>query len=147
MFLKFAGRNEFNVPVYFENGIEIPPKDCGLIYPTPYLLPDSIWHSVGMDRGAANVLVFSNERMDIGKFKSGIDDEFGSGVVRIDEGHTLFTDSARYEKWRNCIFLMSDPCQIVLFDEVGRIRGYYDPRLRDEQDRLRVELKILLKKY
>jgi hypothetical protein len=45
------------------------------------------------------------------------------------------------------VFLLEGPRQAVLIDSQRRIRGFYDLRNRDEVDRLRVELKILLEKY
>ena len=147
VFLKYAGKNEFTIPVYFEEGVNPPPADCRLKYDKPYRLPDSVWHLTTKDHPTANVLVFSKDGLNFSKLKSAIDDEFGSGAVWMEEAHTWVQDSLAYSKWRKCIFLITDPWQAALFDDQGRIRGYYDPRLREEQDRLRVELKILLKKY
>ncbi len=147
VFLKYSGKNEFTIPVYFEEGVKAPSTDCGLTYSRPYRLPDSVWHFAKRDRPIANVLVFSEHGLDFGKLKSAIDDEFGAGAVSLEDAHMWAKDSLAYEKWKKCIFLIADPGQTVLFDNEGKIRGYYDPRLREEQDRLRVELKILLKKY
>ena len=147
IFLKYAGKNEFDIPVYYEQGVDNPPSDCEQIYARPYHLPETMLHFTSPKVPAANVLVFSNDDLNFAKLKSEIDDEFGQGTVWLEDAHTLMKDSLKYEQWRKCIFLIRDPWQTVLFDELGRIRGYYDPRLREEQDRLRVELKILLNKY
>ena len=146
VFLKYAGKNEFSVPVYFEKGIENPPAECGLSYAKPYLLPDSLRKMAKMIHDT-NVLVFPNVGLDFEKIESDIEDEFGQNTVWLMNAFFLTVDSTEYNRWKKCIFLVNDPSQSVLFDQEGRVRGYYDLRLRDEEDRLRVELKILLKKY
>lgn len=143
VFLKYAGRNEFNIPVYYIKGVEVPPTDCTQTYGVPYLVPDLPWN---FSQHAANVLVFPAEGFDVQRLKKRIDDEFGTGAVRMVDGAVgMSSDSIQLVK--NCIFLLNDPSHSVLIDQEDRIRGYYDLRLREEEDRLRVELKILLKKY
>lgn len=46
-----------------------------------------------------------------------------------------------------CDLFLQTPWTTVLLDDQRRIRGYYDPKTRDEVDRMIVELKILLNKY
>lgn len=146
VFLKYAGKNEFNVPVYYETGVEIPPAPCGLSYGKPYRLPESTMRMMDSNH-ETNILVFPNAGMDFEKVLTDIDDEFGVGTVWLKNAFLLSSDSTEYTRWKKCVFLLNDPWQSVLFDKEGRIRGYYDLRLRDEVDRLRVELKILQKKY
>ena len=97
--------------------------------------------------GAANELVFPEVGLTFEKLSKGIEEEFGVGNVWFKEASTLTPDPADLDDWRKCIFLLNQPNQTVLMDKERRIRGFYDLRLRDEVDRLRVELKILLKKY
>ena len=146
VFLKYAGKNEFNVPVYYETGVGIPPASCGLSYGKPYRLPESTRKMMESNH-ETNILVFPNTGMDFEKIQTDIDDEFGDGTVWLKNAFLLTPDSMEYTQWKKCVFLLNDPWQSVLFDKEGRIRGYYDLRLRDEVDRLRVELKILQKKY
>ncbi|MEJ0056044.1 MAG: hypothetical protein WDN75_10520 [Bacteroidota bacterium] len=146
VFLKFAGKNEFTVPVFHENGVEAPPASCGMTYSSPYRVPGSVLTFLEMSR-EANVLIFPVEGLNFGKLKQGINDELGTNKVGIIDAKALATDTARLDNWKKCIFLVSAPLQSVLVDSVGKIRGYYDLRSLKEVDRLRVELKILLKKY
>ena len=146
VFLKYAGKNEFNIPVYYEEGVGTPPYGCEIPYRQPYLLPEAIRNIAGPAL-ETNVLVFPNVGLDFEKIHSDINNEFGEGTVWLKDAHVLFQDTIAYQQLRKCVFLVNDPWQSVLFDNDGRIRGYYDLRLREEEDRLRVELKILQQKY
>ncbi len=146
VFLKYAGKNEFNIPVYYEEGVEAPPSGCDIDYRQPYLLPEA-FRDIAGPMLEANLLIFPNEGLDFKKIHSDIRNEFGEGKVWIKDAHDLFQDSTAYNQSKRCVFLLNDPWQSVLFDNAGRIRGYYDLRLREEEDKLRVELKILQKKY
>jgi len=146
IFLKFAGKNEFNIPIYYEKGVDSTASGCGIVYPVPYVLSPSAmvsqknWH-------AANVLVFSQANIDFHEVESGLYDEFDKNELWIGNADLLAADSTTTSLWRDCILFARKPYQTVLFDEKGRIRGYYDVSLREEVDRLRVELKVLLRKY
>ncbi len=147
VFLKYAGRNEFNIPVYFENGVLEPPSECGVAYPSPYRVPDSVWQRRSITLLDANVLVFPKEGLVLPTLKSKIEGEFGKKDVAFIETSMLTVDSATSSRLRKCVFFVDDPWETVLIDREGRIRGYYDLLSREDEDRLRVELKVLLKKY
>jgi protein SCO1/2 len=146
VFLKYAGRNEFSIPLYYQEGVENIPRDCGISYPKPYRIPDSIMESLHVKPGLPNVLVFPSLGLDTDRLQSVLEGEFEDGVG-LQQVCLLAPDSATCLQWKKCIFLINDPAQALLIDQESRIRGYYDVRNRDEEDRLRVELKILLKKY
>ncbi len=146
VFLKYAGKNEFNIPVYYEQGVEAPPSGCDLAYQKPYLIPEG-FRDIAGPGFAANLLIFPNVGLDVKKIHADIKNEFGDSALWIRDAHDLFQDSTAYRQKKKCVFLVNDPWQSVLFDSLGRIRGYYNLRLREEGDRLRVELKILQKKY
>jgi protein SCO1/2 len=143
VFLKYAGKNEFNIPVYFEQGVAKVPSGCGRSYAAPYLLDEDNW--VGQARADANVVVFPDTGTDFARIEAALLDEFGADVS-FEQGCDP-ADSSACEELRKCTFILESPNQAVLFERSGSIRGYYDLRERDELDRLRVELKILLKKY
>ena len=143
VFLKYAGKNEFNIPVYFDQGVEKVPGGCDRSYPAPYLLDEDNW--VGQARTQANVVVFPDAGIDFSRMEAALSDEFG-GDVTFEEGCNV-ADSSSCDELRRCTFILERPNQAVLFERSGSIRGYYDLHKRDEFDRLRVELKILLKKY
>lgn len=146
VFLKYAGKNEFNIPVYYEKDDVHPGPGCQGSYPKPYtvhnrqfLQPEN-W-------GDANVIVFAHPGLEVRALESRLYDELETEDVRVLDACQTTRDSTVCSQWRNCILFAKDPYQTVLFDKRGRIRGYYDLTLREEEDRLRVELKILLKKY
>jgi hypothetical protein len=146
IFLKFAGRNEFNIPVYYEKERVKPEPGCPASYPQPYKLQD--WNGIPSEnRRTGNVLVFPQRDFDFKAFEHRLNEEMGEGEVLIKDACQLAGDSTSCAQWRKCVFLAKAPYQTVLFDKNGQIRGYYDLTLREEEDRLRVELKILLKQY
>ncbi|MBY0433089.1 MAG: hypothetical protein K2U26_03165, partial [Cyclobacteriaceae bacterium] len=55
VFLKMAGRNEFNIPVYYETGVTDSP--CGITYPSPYSVPDSVRKRLG-NEGRVMIVFF-----------------------------------------------------------------------------------------
>ena len=70
-------------------------------------------------------------------------EEFNGEVQLIfPTGETNFIDQVYA-----CDLLLQKPWTAVVIDDQRRIRGYYDPKTREEVDRLFVELNILLKKY
>lgn len=146
VFLKLAGRNEFKIPVYYENGVDSLTSNCTGNYTKPYHLSDSVWTLSDNERHAASLMIFADESFDMNRFSTAIREEFDPGQVWIGEAVQLMDDSS-LEVWRNCLFFIKAPYQVVLYDADGRIRGYYKPDLREDMDRLRVELKILLEKY
>lgn len=142
VWLKYAGKNEFNIPVYYEDGI--PAKDgCDVSGAKPYRIPES-WHST--TRSITNVLVFDLDEVEFEILDAALTGEFPEGLW-LKEAKQLATDSIEFQAWRLCVFRVENPWQTVLFDKEGRIRGYYDVSNREELDRLRVEMKILQKKY
>ena len=145
IFLKFAGRNEFAIPIYYQESVSDSLKGCGFDYPVPYHVPDTLWKGSETIFNA-NIFVFSESGFDGHKLKSDLDEELGPVSLSWTTLSERTKGPTDLEKWK-CTFLIRAPWQVVLVDEQGRIRGYYDPRLREELDRLRVELKVLLKKY
>jgi hypothetical protein len=141
VFLKFFGKNQFEVPLLYENGVSDPPAGCSYDYANPYLIPDSILTTAGANKSSVLILDFSRQpstEMQV------VRDEFDHDPVVIKSASTLnFTDE---KLLRECIFLVKAPNELVLIDSEKRIRGYYE-NTREEIDRLILELKIVLKKY
>ncbi|MDZ4715460.1 MAG: hypothetical protein SH819_08325 [Cytophagales bacterium] len=146
VFLKYAGENKFEVPVYFEEGVDSVDVSCPKSNEKPYRLPDSLWEQGGINRSRPVLMIFDSESASGPVVAKAVREEMGEESVNfiMDTG---FTDSLRASQWRTCIFMAKPPRQTVLADTLGRIRGYYDIRAREEVDRLRLELKILLKRY
>lgn len=132
IFLKLFGKNEFEVPVYWSDGVYV---DGCEPRPGPYTLPDSVLKAWGWRGNEATLLVIS---------ESGI----RNNLVRVSQ---LFASgdyaTIKVPEAPTCLLLAGDSSKVVLIDDQKRIRGYYTPTTQKETDRLAVELRILLKQY
>lgn len=146
VFLKFAGSNRFDIPVYPLEGTPLHSACVGDIR-GPYQVPDSAWQTLTATAAAtAMVVQFPAEGLNGAAVANAVKEEIGNEVSFIPMIE-MTSDSATLARWKSCVFLLEGPRQAVLIDSQRRIRGFYDLRNRDEVDRLRVELKILLEKY
>lgn len=141
-FLKYFGKSEFNIPVYYKNGTDSVSQHCGYTYKTPYTVPDSILIRL-TDSEEKGVVVFTtdssiNTRKNFERISEEVN---GSYDVAVLKDNSFTTQSM------SCFLFLNKPWTTVLVDEQGRIRGYYAPATREETDRLIVEIKILLKQY
>lgn len=143
VFLKYEGRNEFNIPVFYESGVEAG-KGCGYDYGKPYIVPDSVLKKRKASLYRARVFVFRDEAFPASGILDELRPEFSAGEVIFMDVRTIEPDSTGYHVLKNCVLLSSKPNEMVLLDMKGRIRGYYELESRKERDRLRVEIKILL---
>lgn len=139
VFLRKFGKNEFNIPVYYETGVTDAPAACGN-YPIPYRVADSVLQVIRT--GNKPMLIVADTSTDVkrnlGRLKQELNDSFS----------VVFPESdSRWVTWLDCTFLLHKPWTAVLIDEHGQIRGYYSPASREEADRLLVEIRILLKQY
>jgi len=166
VFLKFFGKNEFVVPVLFEDGMSTP-EGCELFrYDVPYSIPDTVlakfaWNS----NDSISLVVFSDttnaEQQEQSIQLNRIFTEFHSDNFKI----ILLSESSRSEQTefknvrlvmvrelqessvRSCVFLLKPTDNTVLLDSKKRIRGQYNTANREDVDRLIMEIKIILKKY
>ncbi|MBL7863046.1 MAG: hypothetical protein JNJ65_17925 [Cyclobacteriaceae bacterium] len=142
VFLKFFGKNEFTIPVYYEQGVAEVAGTCAYRYPTPYRVPDSIMSRVRKDGEPEVVLVIANPSNQIKANLSRLKEQ-------VNDYHVSFASEAElpWDAWFGCFFFLHKPWSAVLIDSENQIRGYYDPETREEVDRLAVEMKILLMQY
>ena len=141
LFLKFFGKNEFDIPVYYQEGVELPPADCHRAYETPYLVPAALLNNIGW-HGRPLLLVTDSSSV------------VQKGIMSLEEGirsvvQTIFLEGKKNDQIElvTCDLLLKSPFTVVLIDDQRRIRGYYNPEDREELDRLTVELEILIKQY
>lgn len=170
LFLKFFGRNEFTIPVYYEEGI----TDS---LATPCLEQTNIQYVVKnnlIEMGEIDIVHF--ERMDGPVLKTRLEElERVQDVFASDESIKLKTflnqetikatditdydqrilfnenfwkinalDSSSWSHLKMCDMVMSElDNRVVLIDKENRIRGYYNILEREETDRLILELRIL----
>lgn len=141
IFLKFFGKNEFSIPVYYESGVDDPPAGCNRKYDSPYRVSDSLLNSIGWN--GRPVLLIADSSGVIQKALMHLEEGIGNEIQSL-----FLKGQADYlNELLSCELLLKSPWRVVLIDDQRRIRGYYDPEDRDEMDRLIVELKILLKQY
>jgi hypothetical protein len=141
VFLRFFGKNEFTIPVYYENGIETIPTACTRKYQSPYLVSDSLLINFGWS--GRPVLIVTDTSQSVQKGLMRLDEELSAEIQTI----FLSGEKDYLDQVFMCDLLLQKPWTTVLLDDQRKIRGYYDPKTREEVDRLIVELKILLKKY
>jgi hypothetical protein len=134
-FLKFFGRNEFDIPVYHLKKTGAAFDDCtNITY--PYKLHADSLRRLGLGSGPA-VLFFDAQRPD----------SLALARVREEFGESVLVGSLPGTPAHRCTFLLTDSARTLLIDTEGKIRGYYHTPELEEADRLIVELKILLKQY
>ncbi len=142
-FLKFFGKSEYNIPVYFEAGINADTlnTDCNFQYAAPYRIADTLFSDNEGKRKATIITIDS--ALETKKNFERIEEE----LVNAEHVFTVLKSSVASDQFISCVLFLKKPWTTVLIDENGRIRGYYAPATREETDRLIVEMKILLKKY
>jgi len=154
LFLKGAGENKFAIPVYYETGIpqqqqfdcEYPAGSYRITWPDSLEIEDPVllFFSAPTNAFPTNekrnifrrIVTNSKTPLRLLVFYSG-DEQVGvNGAEAIQVGEQERLDML------HCIVASDTLNQFILADQLGRIRGYYNSSLK-EQDRLMVELKIL----
>jgi hypothetical protein len=158
VFLKKFGKNEFSIPVYFEDGIKSD-SICNLSLDGVYTVHDSVFSKTGVDRRAPAKLIIvypfiKDDLSEVTRIRdkylgSQVDAHIFSGIPNNPESTipTAFLNYSEFGTIVHCILQVREPWSVVLLDDQNRIRGFYDGSRRDEMDRLDMELSILLKKY
>jgi hypothetical protein len=146
LFLKKFGRNEFDIPIYYQHNTDSLNRLCNTRYIDPYTLADSVLKQAQWQNNAATIFVFNNDVPVSTEFNrlADIFPEKEYKIITMDEAKT---GRHTYQRWHDCVFFMKAPWDIVLVDGSKRIRGYYAGNSREEFDRLILEMKILLNKY
>jgi hypothetical protein len=142
LFLKMFGKNEFDVPLLYDKGVQAKPAGCDFNYPTPYVLADSVVGEITTSKAPLILVNFSAPSASLNHIAGSFKDE----VTLINEGEIKLSPQ-RLNFIKRCVLLTEISQVIVLIDDKKRIRGYYDPTDRDELDRLEAEMNIILKKY
>jgi len=140
IFLKLFGKNHFDIPVYYKEGVSDFPVECAGTYTGQYTLPDSVLLVLGCRREAICLFV----------------DSVAINNKEVVQLKRLFPDSQlqvialggmqpfRLNRIKNCALFLKEPWKAVLVDKQKRIRGYYAFTSLEETDRLHVEVEILL---
>jgi hypothetical protein len=142
MFLKFFGKNEFDVPPLYVEDLPENVSDCGIRITIPYHIPDTAQSSLGLSKDSLTLIYFGE-----------LNDEAQTQLNRVTKEVVNEIDikflpmTAGNLQRKKCVFFLNDPYDMVLVDKEGVIRGEYVSDDREEIDRLLTELTILLKKY
>jgi len=158
VFLKKFGKNEFNVPVYFETGLKSD-SICNVSFNGAYHVHDSILQKIDFQKTTVlHVVVvypFVKDNLsEVMRIKSkyledSVEVRVISGVPDYPKADIpiTFLDFKDFGNITWCYLRVAEPWSVVVLDKKNQIRGYYDGSRRDEMDRLDLELSILLKKY
>lgn len=145
LFLKIFGKNQFDVPALFQTEAPALPSNCGATS-LPFVVPSNELKGFVKPADSLAIIFFSPDSIAKGDMKKTIDrlvNIYKSDPVAI---HTswMAPESARHY---DCIFAMKKPNDVVVVDNRGLIRGQYESSDRDEIDRLKTEITIILKRY
>ena len=148
LFLKFFGRNEFEVQPLFQEQITVG-EGCIGEYKFPYVIPDSLSGQLEIneyDLTVIPVVLNYDHPQEITNQVKRVEEEFSTASIQIK---TLDENASNIDlkAVKTCLLLMPENTSVVLIDRLGRIRGQYDASSLDEMDRLIVEMKIILKRY
>jgi hypothetical protein len=136
IFLKLFGKNKFDIPVYYKNGVD---SVCVTNKSRPFEVDNIVIKSIDW-KNQPTLLTYTPSEKELENFKHVWQEIKTSEVTSV----YLAADSTQ---WRDCLLLMRDPWKTVLVDTDRHIRGYYNLSSREETDRLIVELQILLEQY
>jgi hypothetical protein len=140
LFLKFFGKNEFDIAVYYQKGISSDTLSgkCNIHVQGQYHVPDSVFEKWGKLESIL-LVSYSNE-----KETEWISELSKNGKLVY---HRQVCGDCSRDNLKDCVLFLKEPYNSVLIDSQKRIRGYYKLGDIDEMDRLQVEIKILLKMY
>ena len=170
LILKFFGQNQFEIPVYYQQGLTS--DECDIHTKDQYFIQEFVTVDGGriLPRGGICILYFhswlnenlTQEIRELGRIISTKTMPEGSKVFALTSeeiitemvsGSTLLQfDEAHLEDIARCNLLLAqsdtikgqiDYSSIVLIDSTGRIRGYFLGSDEEEYDRLSAEVDIL----
>ena len=140
IFLREYGENQFDVPYLYADGVPARPAGCEFDYGIPYTVPDSVWSMIATGRPKLVLVRYGGRHSTLDQVTAEIEN---AGVSVVD-GDSV---GGQPDKVKKCFLLLKEPANLVLIDEKRNIRGYYVSGGRDELDRLKTEVDIILKRY
>lgn len=143
LFLRFFGKNEFTVKPLFVDLYPEVMEGCAPVDTIPYSIPDSIRIQLPQKKADLVLLKFGDQSSESANQIKRTQEQFSSDPVVL----VFMPITAKSDYWKNCVFFLKDPFDLVLIDRYGVIRGQYNSDEREEIDRLITELSIILKKY
>jgi hypothetical protein len=162
LFLKFFGKNEFEVrPLFIDEFPSDLPSDCGYQLTLPYVIPDSILSRLAWNTSDSLTLFSLNPEIGKPLYSDRLLSNYKPNLLKviiIQDGtweplagsvklESIVIAEAVLTNYKNCFLFVSEPNDLILVDHRGRIRGYYQLSNREEFDRLLMEINIILKQY
>jgi hypothetical protein len=139
IFLKIFGKNHFDIPIYFKDGVGDASRGCEGAYQGQYILSDSSLISfIRNSRACLFVEGSESTNKEISQLREAYRDD------QLQIVSLANVDPNRLNQVRKCTLFLHDPWKAVLIDREKRIRGYYAFTNLEETDRLKVEIEILL---
>lgn len=140
LFLKIFGKNQFSVPPLFTEVLPENTDDCRVAIALPYRVSEDIRDSLSLPKEKMSLIYFgspeSNDDTNLGRVMDDHKNKFD--LIALPDS---------LSRLRRCVFFMTGDDDLVLVDHQGTIRGQYKSSDREEIDRLRMELSILLNEY
>lgn len=169
IFLKYFGKNEFDVAPLFQDSIKSP-EDCKYYqYAVPYTIPDSILSKLDWNNSDSITILIFDDGIPEKQHKKILQIERIFTEFSAEKFHILYVvekdGSERIEPSnekvkvseiphgsfvmvRNCIFLLKESDNTIIIDFRKRIRGQYNIDEIEDADRLVMqEMNILFKRY
>jgi hypothetical protein len=146
VFLKIFGKNEFAVEPMFQTEAPVLPAKCGAVK-APYIITADKVSSFIMANDSLAIIFFLDETALTSKMQKTLHqlkETYKKDPISIVLERN---DAPDFDLAFDCIFAMKMPKDIVLIDNHGMIRGQYESTDRDEIDRLKTEITIILKRY
>jgi len=140
IFLKIFGKNHFDIPVYYKEGITDSLKECSVMRHGQYTLADSVLKSFGCKNDVTCLFVDASEVNN--KEMLQLKQSYSDNQLQIIALKGI--ESSRMSRIKKCVLFLKEPWKAVLVDKQKRIRGYYAFTSLEETDRLSVEVDILL---
>ncbi|MEL7004482.1 MAG: hypothetical protein AAFN93_17375 [Bacteroidota bacterium] len=159
VFLKEFGNNKFEIPIYYENGINNSFDECSGVSGGQFYAYSLKANNAELT--TANLFIFYQQDVDLSQNElsniwSRLQDVFKqksvgfvtytpeSNVLNMSEGIGVeILSEEDFKRKMHCDAVTDTVNQFILVDKMSRIRGYYDFEL-EEVDRLIVETKILI---
>src|SRR5579872_5812102 len=120
IFLKIFGKNHFDIPVYYKDGISDSLKECSGPHSGQYTIPDSVLRFLSYKKDSDCLFIEASEmhNKDVAQLRKTFGDQL---QIIILDGVEL----TRLNRIKKCALFLKDPWQAVLVDKQKRIRGYY----------------------
>jgi len=139
IFLKIFGKNHFDIPLYYKDGVADSLKECSGAHQGQYVIPDTVLTIFSYRKDEASLFVDPSEinNKELKQLKQSFKNQLQ--IISLDG-----IELSRLNRIKKCNLFLKEPWKAVLVDKQKRIRGYYAFTSLEEADRLNVEVEILL---